>query len=334
MIEGQDRTRRWFLHRAAAAGLGAVGVGHPVSSSAVNSAYGQAGARNGEAKRMRLDSHVHVWGDKTIKQLHEYMATEGVTHFVGMVRELGLVKELRENFGARCIPFHRVTSPLEEFIAPPSDSPLGGFKIHLRLPLMHDRDGDPVVANEKHLGKICEAAGRLGRPLVFHSDADEPEICSLPMLAKLAKQHPKTTIIAAHWGLYTQEYQGTKSEPAKWEPRLRAVVPQALQLLLEVKNLYADTARLGKDFPERSADPEFKVKLLIKEVGSLRPAQRKALCDKIFIGTDFPGFRKADDPTRGYPYQAECMRRIFNDDYDEDRMASNFLRLLPEKFRG
>ena len=154
------------------------------------------------------------------------------------------------------------------------------------------------------------------------------------MLAELAKRYPKTNIIAAHWGMYTQEYQGTKTTPEEWESKLRVLVPQNLRLLLEVKNLYADQILLGRDFPERSADPGFKLKLLIKEVGSFSPAEQKALCDKMFIATDFPSFlQRYPIETVGYPYlyQLECMRTIFKD-YDEDRMASNFLRLLPEKF--
>ena len=131
--------------------------------------------------------------------------------------------------------------------------------------------------------------------------------------------------------MYTQEYEATKSTPQEWEPKLGVLVTQNVRLLLEVKNLYADTVVVGNDFPGRSADPTFKLKLLIKEVYALMPALRKVLCDKLFIGTDFPMFAKENS---FYLHQLKCMRKIFNEDFDQDRTASNFLTLLPKKFAG
>lgn len=332
MIEGQDRTRRWFLQRAARAALGAAGVGQVTPSLAAGLASAKAGARNPKPNRMRIDTHVHVADSRVTKALAEYVTNEGITHYTALMPDLGLIDELERNVSARCIPFHRLTEPLAQRVESFSDSPAAGYKLHLRHPMTRDRDGQPVAATEKHLGRICAEAGRLGRPILFHSDADEPEICSLRLLAELAKRYPQTRIIAAHWGMYTQEYQATKSTAEEWESKLRVLVPQNVRLLLEVNNLYADTALLGRDFPERSAHPGFKLELLIKEVEALRPAQRKALCKKLFIGTDFPNFRKAGDPNIGYVYQRDCMREIFKKDYDEDRMVRDFLRLLPKKF--
>ena len=63
---------------------------------------------------------------------------------------------------------------------------------------------------------------------------------------------------------------------------------------------------------------------------------RRALLDKLFIGTDFPCFRRPASPAGGpgrprgaYGHQARCTRDLFGDDLDEARMAENFLSLLP-----
>ena len=45
-------------------------------------------------------------------------------------------------------------------------------------------------------GQRVQDTGTHNLPLVLHSDADEPEICSLPMLAILAKLHPETQRLA------------------------------------------------------------------------------------------------------------------------------------------
>ncbi|OHB82303.1 MAG: hypothetical protein A2Z38_00285 [Planctomycetes bacterium RBG_19FT_COMBO_48_8] len=69
--------------------------------------------------------------------------------------------------------------------------------------------------------------------------------------------------------------------------------------------------------------------------------QRKALFNKLFIGMDFPCFWdppwkcsfQRKDPQASYAYQVYCMRTVFKQDYDENKMAQNFLNLLPEEFR-
>jgi hypothetical protein len=324
MNNEQDTTRRCFLNRIALAGFGALGVRSLIS----------AAARGADAKPkpMRLDVHIHVPNRKAIRQLADYAAHDGITHYVALLDHLELIGELKKTVTARCIPFQRIRKPLEHPVASLAESAVAGYKIHLRHPMTRDRDGAPIAAGQKHLGKICEAAGKLGRPILFHSDADEPDICSLPMLAELARRYPETTIIAAHWGMYSQEYQAVKSTPPQWEAKLPAAVPQNVQLLLEVKNLYADVALLGRDFPERSANPDFKLKLIEKELSGLKPAQRQALSKKLFIGTDFPAFRDKNDPKIGYLYQLKCIRQLFKDEYDEDQTARGFLKLLPAAF--
>lgn len=331
MIEEQARTRRWFLSRVAPVGAGTLGISASLSEA---SRTGEAGSTRGAgAKERRLDSHVHVPDSRAIERLHDYVAGDRLTHYAALVDNLSLIEELKARVGARCIPFHRLRKPLEHPIDSLSENSVAGYKLHLRHPMTTDGKGETVAATEKHLGKICEEAGRLGRPVLFHSDADEPDICSLPLLAELARRHPQTKIIAAHWGMYTQEYQAAKNTPQEWERKLRPLVPQNVRLLLEIKNLYADVALLGRDFPERSADHDFKLKLLVAEVEALKPAQRKILLGKLFIGTDFPAFRDTGDPRIGYLYQRDCMRRLFKEELEEDRMTSNFLSLLPAEFR-
>ena len=73
-------------------------------------------------------------------------------------------------------------------------------------------------------------------------------------------------------------------------------------------------------------------------------AERRALVDKLFVGTDFPNFA---DPTweqnaslRGTDYvvnshlafQYECLHEAFGDSLSEERMVENFYRLLPAEF--
>lgn len=326
MKNENDQNRRRFLSQIASIGLGAI-CATSVSSK-------RAMATEAESKTLRLDSHVHVPSRKAIKPLADYVAHDGITHYVAILPDLGLIDELRRTVNACCIPFYRVRKPLEQPVAALADLPIAGYKLQLRHPTTYDSAGSPVAATEKHLGAFCEAAGKLGRPILFHTDADEPDICSLPMLADLARRHPETTFIAAHWGMYSQEYEADKSTPRVWEVKLRGLVSQNVKLILEVNNLYADVALLGRDFPERSADPEFKLKLLVKEIGGLSAAERLALSKKLFIGVDFPAFRTKNDPKIGYLYQRDCVRRIFGEAYDESQTVGRFLSLVPAAFAG
>ncbi|GAI43249.1 unnamed protein product [marine sediment metagenome] len=119
-------------------------------------------------------------------------------------------------------------------------------------------------------------------------------------------------------------------KPEEWESIAPAILKENIEILLDVKNLYADTVLLGRDYPERSSDPEFKLKLLKAEVEKMSPAKKKALVSKLFIGTDFPWFYKY--VLRGdYRSQQECMAQVFGDDFDETEMTKNFLSLLPQK---
>ena len=279
---------------------------------------------------MKLDSHVHVTGHEVIVKLRDAAAAEGVTHYVAILNDLSLIEHL-DKAGARGIPFYRLKEPLAPVKTHDPESRVAGYKLHLRHPITKSKDGETLSISEKHMGGICDRAARLGRPLLFHTDADRPEICSLPMLAELAECHPQTVFIAAHTGVLTQEYQGSPYEPGVWKTICERTVRQNLKLLCEVENLYADTALLGRDFPERSPDPEYKLELFAGVVEGLSPAERNTLVNKLFVGTDFPCFWEAANEKSGYRYQIECMRRVFGPDFDVNQMSRNFLNLLPEE---
>jgi hypothetical protein len=79
--------------------------------------------------------------------------------------------------GVTCIPFewidvfdHKDHSHLDESFA--------GYKIHPRQTDLEGRWAPPADSgkisciSENNVGKICEAAGKLHRPLLFHTDAD------------------------------------------------------------------------------------------------------------------------------------------------------------------
>jgi len=219
---------------------------------------------------------------------------------------------------------------LTEHIDPDPDSPVMGYKIHPRKPPVKDAGGK-LLSVDEYLGPRCEEAQRVGRPFLFHSDADEPQTCTLPQIGKLAQRYPDTAFIAGHLGAYTQEYQGDPLTPAEWEPMLPRILAENFEHLLDIDNLYAETTLIGRDYPERSADPEFKLKHMIRLADSYSPAKRKALAAKLFIGTDYPWFYKKDDPKGGYRFQRECLARVLKEDFDETGMTKRFLALLPDR---
>jgi hypothetical protein len=283
---------------------------------------------------MRLDSHIHILSKgRRLDDLEKYLQNEGITHAVTIFRtdDLGLIQQVK-NIGQGIIPFHRPSNPLEPFVDLRLDSPILGYKIHLRHPIVINKAGKPVSIDDEGLYPMCSKAEKVGRPFLFHTDADEPKLCTLPQLANLAERYKLTNFIAAHTGTYTQEYQSDPMKPEEWESIAPVILKENIEILLDVKNLYADTALLGRDYPERSFDPEFKLKLLKAEVGKMSLAKRRALLKKLFIGTDFPGFYdEKDKPRIGYHFQKACMEQVFGNDFDETKMTKNFLNLLPKR---
>ena len=276
---------------------------------------------------MRLDAHVHTPDTGIIPRLRRYVANERITHFVAISSDVS-VADAQADVGARPFLFHRLKQPLlADDRTGTGDRRVAGYKFHLRHPVTLRTDGRPVSICEQDLGRFCRAAGHFGRPMLFHTDADEPKICTLPMLAQLACCYPDTPMIAAHLGLYAQEVQGSCTNQP-WSSQVAAALAENVQLLLDVRNLYAETALLGRDFPQRTSNPSCKLDCLARIVAGLTPVARKALLDKLFIGTDFPCFWEPDNPEAGYGYQLQCMRTIFAGDLDENRMVHNFLKLV------
>ena len=289
---------------------------------------------------MRLDSHIHIADAHTLRQIAEIAPRVGMTHYAGIMKDdvLHLFDRLDET--AKGIPFHWLNPTVD---TPFRDVPVAGYKLHprqVKLP-----DGALFMSTPENLGAICVRAGREHRPLLFHTDGDEPNPASVPMLAELARAFPDTNIIAGHLGVYTQECFITQYTPETWEPMVEPLFRQHFRLLIEVPNLYADTTKFGMDFPWRSADPMHRLKVFSRIVQSLPRTEQRALVDKLFVGTDFPNFA---DPTweqnaslqgtdhvvnSHLGFQYCCMHRAFGDLFDEDRLVENFYRLLPGEFR-
>ena len=282
---------------------------------------------------MRIDSHTHIPDRDVIEKLGRVVLSEGITHYLAILNDLNLIEHL-DKAGAQGIPFQRLRNPSVQTIDLHPDERIGGYKLHLRHPTTQNDDGQTVTIAEEHIGHICRGAARVGRPLLFHTDADQPEICSLPMLAQLAGHFTEVNFIAAHTGVYTGEYQGEESTPERWEAICRSLLKKNLELLIEVRNLYADTALLGRDSPERSSDPDFKLKSFIEVVDEFSPTQKKELAKKLFIATDFPCFWNPDDPKSSYGYQVDCLRKVLKSELDEEGMAQGFLNLIPEECRS
>lgn len=318
--------RRSFLIKSSIAG----------SALAIRPRLALSMRRFPKSKRyMRLDSHIHLYdGGGNIDMIGQYFIDEGLTHGQVIVRtkDLHLLPNMKKVIGPGLIPFEWPLNPLKLNVD--KNVPVLGYKIHLRKPVNYMPDGSPVTAASKELDPICNAAEKLGRPFLFHSDADAPEICTMPQMAELAQRHPDTAFIAAHTAAYTQEFQGDPLPIKEWEAKLPGVLKQNFDLLLNVKNLYADTVLIGRDYPERSANPRFKLDLMIRMVANMSPAKRKALIKKLFIGTDFPWFYNKDKPTDGYYYQVLCMKEIFGRDFNETQTTKNIIALLPENERA
>ena len=284
---------------------------------------------------MRLDSHIHLYdGGGNIELIKQYVEWAGLTHAQVIVRtkDLKLMPELK-TIGPGFIPFEWPANPLK--LKVDAATPVVGYKIHLRKPELFNDKRERINAASKELDSICDAAERLGRPFLFHSDADDPQICTMPQMAELAQRHKETAFIAAHTAAYTQEFQsGETVSPAEWREKLPRILKQNFELLLDVENLYADTVLLGRDYPERGDDPAFKLNLMINMVKQMSSAKKKKLVNKLFIGTDFPWFYKKEIPDSSYMFQVESMKQIFSSDFNETKTAKNFINLLPENVRG
>lgn len=288
-------------------------------------------------KPMRLDAHTHMYSLESIEMLRDHAAEQGITHYVAIIKDLKLL-EILNQAGIKPIPVHWIDIP-EHMKNPRLDIRVAGYKLHPRQTKL--KDGGFFTVSESNVGNICREAASLQRPLIFHTDGDVPSACSLPKLAEIASNHTNATFIASHIGVYTQEDFVKKYTPEEWEPMVEPLFKENLHLLINVDNLYADTPIFGLDYPLRSSDPNFRFKKFVKVVDTLNRTQRKALFNKLFIGTDFPCFWdppwkcsfQRKDPQASYAYQVYCMRTAFKQDYDENRMAQNFLNLLPEEFR-
>ena len=277
---------------------------------------------------LRLDAHVHVFDQGVIDAFAEVVAADGITHFAAILDDMDLTDSLART-GARGLPIQWI----HDRQRPRIDPRAAGIKIHPREPL---ESGGTFSISAEDLGGVCELAGRMGRPILIHTDADQPSTCTMPMLARLAWQAPETTFVAVHAGVfpgpYFAESDGMQYEPDRWRSVARAALRESAELLLDAPNLYADTTLFGCDDPARGTGPDFRFRLFEQLVNELGADRRRALLDKLFIGTDFPCFRRPDEPQGSYAYQARCMRDLFGDDLDETRMAGTFLSLLPAEF--
>ncbi len=283
---------------------------------------------------MRLDSHIHLYdGGGNIDLIRQYFAWAGLTHGQVIVRtkDLHLMPQLK-TIAPGFIPFEWPLNPLE--LKVDASIPVLGYKIHLRKPMQKNKQGKIINAGSKELDPICSAAERLGRPFLFHTDADNPQICNMSQIAQLAQRHNGTAFIAAHTAAYSQEFESGISIPAnEWQAKLPGILKQNFEMLLDIKNLYADTVLLGRDYPERGKDPLYKLKLMMKQVDKMSTATKQQLLNKLFIGTDFPWNYKKNDPKSSYIYQVKYMREIFGSLFNETTTTKNFIAILPEHIR-
>ncbi len=289
---------------------------------------------------MRLDSHTHVYDESTVRHIAEIAPKAGMTHYVGILDDDALYLYDRLDVpGVKGIPFHWLNVNKDD---PFSHTPVAGYKLHPRQTQMPNNE--LFMATAYNLRHICERAGQEHRPILFHTDGDEPNPVSVPMLAELARAFPETAIIAGHMGVYSQECFINQYTPETWEPRVEPLFRENFRLLIETPNLYADTTKFGMDFPWRSPDPLHRLKIFKQVVQSLPRADQAMLMDKLFVGTDFPNFA---DPTweqnaslvgtdyvvnSHLGFQYESMHEVFGSLYDEDRVVKNFYRLLPDEY--
>ena len=318
--------RRKFLGNATMAGMAL--MASPYSEILANS-------KSRGTPYMRLDSHIHLYdGGGNIDLIRQYFGWAGLTHGLVIVRtkDLHLMPQLK-TISPGFVPFEWPLNPLK--LKVDASVPVLGYKIHLRKPMQKNDKGAIINAASKELDPVCSAAERLGRPFLFHSDADDPQICNMPQMAELAQRHPGTAFIAAHTAAYTQEFEsGISIPPGEWQAKLPGILKQNFEMLLDIDNLYADTVLLGRDYPERGDDPLYKLKLMMEQVGKMNTATKRKLVSKLFIGTDFPWNYKKDDPDSGYMYQVKCMKEIFGSDFNETVTTKNFIAILPEHVRS
>ena len=277
---------------------------------------------------LRFDAHVHIFDEGVIDSYAQIAASDGITHFAAILDNMDLTSSLART-GATALPIQWIHDRRDPRIDPRA----AGIKIHPREPL---ESAATFRICGDDLGDVCELAGRMGRPILIHTDADQPRTCTMPMLAELARQAPETTFVAVHAGVfpgpYFAESAGREYEPSRWRAVALAALRESAELLLDQPNLYADTTLFGCDDPARGAGPDFRFHLFEQLVADLTHDRPRALLDKLFIGTDFPCFWSPDRPEGAYAHQARRMHDLFAEDLDETRMAESFLSLLPPEF--
>ncbi len=291
---------------------------------------------------MRIDTHVHVSGSATLAQLASVAPSLGMTHYVAIMDRETLADLANDlgNIGARGIPFLWADATAGRAAM---EAPVAGYKVHPRQTRMPD--GGPFECTLENLRPACELAAETHRPLLFHTDGDEPNPNSVPMLAEVARAFPDTTIIAGHMGVYTQEFvAGQEYTPETWEPRVEALFRENLRLIADVPNLYGDITKFGMDFPPRTNNPMHRLDVFTQVVQSMAEADRAVLARKLVTGSDFPYFWNPDHPENAplkgaecvaeshLAFQVECMERAFAGLFDEDTMVREFLSLLPAEF--
>lgn len=289
---------------------------------------------------MRLDAHVHLYNEGTLEEVKMVAVKTGLTHFVGIMQEsaLGLCDKL-DLGSVKGIPFHWIDLSADK---PFLDIPVAGYKVHPRQGLT--KDGRFFLANQECMGDICKRAANEHRPLLFHTDGDDPNPASVSMLAELALLYPQTTIIAGHAGVYTQECFAINYHAAVFEPMIEPLWRQNLGHFITIPNLFGDLTKFGMDFPWRSSDPLHRFKAFRKVVDGLSDTERGILVNKLFVGTDFPNFFypqwEQNESLKGtdcvenshIAFQHQCMHEAFGNLYDEDRMVRNFFALLPDGY--
>jgi len=290
---------------------------------------------------MRLDSHTHMYDEGTIQRWKQVVGPLGITHYVAIMKDASLhMIDRLDEAGARGIPFHWIDLGKKD---PFRDVPVAGYKLHPRQTVLPG--GGLFNCTPGNLRAICERAAREGRPLLFHTDGDDPNPASVSMLAQLCREFPKTTIIAAHMGVYTQERFITQYSAEVFEAMIEPLWQMNIRLVIDTPNLYGDTTKFGMDYPWRSRDPMCRFKAFKKVVQSLSRKDRRRLVGKLFVGTDFPHFSvPGEDQSECLDgtscvrdshlgFQVECMREAFGDIFDEDRMVMTFFALLPDEFQ-
>jgi len=291
---------------------------------------------------MRLDSHTHMYDQTTIEKWKMVVKPLGVTHYVAIMKDANLDMMGRlEEAGAKGIPFHWIDlSKKDPFL----EVPVAGYKLHPRQTVLPGGGLFNCIRKNERMADICERAAREKRPLLFHTDGDDPNPASVSMLAQLCHEFPDTTMIAAHMGVYTQERFITEYSSEVFQHMIEPLWQMNIRLVLETPNLYGDVTKFGMDYSWRSPDPMHRFKAFKKVVRSLSRSEREKLVNKLFVGTDFPHFTVpgaeqsecldgttcVEDSHLGF--QMECMKEAFGGLFDEDRLVENFYSLLPDDF--